>query len=76
LSVNSAGALYSYIMNTQKTNTLDHLLAINFYKIDEYMSIDASSRRNLEITETMRDKKKKGSLLWVLDKTSNRNGRP
>lgn len=69
LSVNSAGALYSYIMNTQKNNNLDHLLTINFYKIDEYMSIDASSRRNLEITETMRDKKKKGSLLWVLDKT-------
>ncbi len=68
LSVNSAGALFSYMRSTQKSE-LEHILSIDFYKAEEFMSIDASSRRNLEITETMREKQKKGSLLWVLDKT-------
>ncbi len=68
LAVRACGALISYMEDTQKTHLSDQITA-NHYKVDEYMAIDASSRRNLEITETLRDKNKKGSLLWVLDKT-------
>ena len=68
LAVRACGALISYMEDTQKTHLSDQITATH-YKVDEYMAIDASSRRNLEITETLRDKNKKGSLLWVLDKT-------
>ena len=68
LAVRACGALISYMEDTQKTH-LSNQITANHYKVDEYMAIDASSRRNLEITETLRDKNKKGSLLWVLDKT-------
>ena len=44
------------------------------YNISKYMALDINARRNLEITEKMRDKSKKGTLLWVLDKNSNING--
>ena len=67
-AVRAAGALISYIANTQKAD-LDGIIQAEFYQVEEYMVIDASSRRNLEITETMRDKGKRGSLLWVLDRT-------
>ncbi len=68
LSKNAIGALLYYLDKTQKTN-LDHIVDIKTYKISEFMSLDLSTRRNLELTETMREKSKKGSLLWVLDKT-------
>jgi len=54
--------------------TLDHINKITIYNISKYMSLDISARRNLEITEKMRDKSKKGTLLWVLDKTSTSMG--
>lgn len=73
ISVNAAGALLSYMTETQKTS-LDHILKIDFYRAEEFMSIDAASRRNLEITETLREKARKGSLLWVLDKTQTSMG--
>lgn len=53
---------------------LDHINKIVVYNISKYMSLDISARRNLEITEKMRDKSKKGTLLWVLDKTSTSMG--
>ncbi|HAA24932.1 MAG TPA: DNA mismatch repair protein MutS, partial [Ruminiclostridium sp.] len=62
-----------YIESTQKVD-LAHIESIQPYKIEQYMIIDSASRRNLEITETMREGKKKGSLLWVLDKTSTAMG--
>ncbi len=69
----ATGALLEYIESTQKTD-LTHIEAIQPYKIEQYMIIDSASRRTLEITETMRDARKKGSLLWVLDKTSTAMG--
>ena len=69
----SAGALLTYLLNTQKT-TLDHMRAITPYATERYMLIDSSSRRNLELTEALRDKVKRGSLLWVLDKTKTAMG--
>jgi DNA mismatch repair protein MutS len=67
-AVCATGALLNYLEHTQKTN-LNHIQSINLYRIEEYMVLDASTRRNLELTETMRDKSRKGSLLWVLDRT-------
>ena len=68
LSINAVGALLAYIENTQKMN-IKHIETVDFYRIEEYMILDANSRRNLELTETMRDKARKGSLIWVLDHT-------
>jgi DNA mismatch repair protein MutS len=68
LSINSVGALLEYLEQTQKVN-LNHIQNINLYKIEEFMVLDISTRRNLELTETMREKARKGTLLWVLDKT-------
>ncbi len=68
IAVNASGALLKYLGNTQKVN-LSHIQNFNSYALEEYMILDASSRRNLELTETMREKSKKGSLLWVLDRT-------
>lgn len=68
ISINAAGALLSYLEQTQKVG-LNHIQNINRYAIDEFMVLDAATRRNLELTETMRDGSKRGSLLWVLDKT-------
>lgn len=67
-SVNASGALLEYLEQTQKVN-LDHINNINLYKSEEFMLLDISTRRNLELTETMREKSKKGTLLWVLDRT-------
>lgn len=66
--INATGALLEYIEQTQKVN-LDHIQSFNKYKIEEYMILDVATRRNLELTETMREKNRKGSLLWVLDRT-------
>lgn len=68
LSVNASGALIEYLEQTQKVN-LGHIQTINSYKIEEFMVLDVSTRRNLELSETMREKGRKGSLLWVLDRT-------
>lgn len=69
----ASGAVLQYLTETQKTN-LEHLLYITPYLTDQFMLIDSSTRRNLELTETMRDKNKRGSLLWVLDKTKTAMG--
>ena len=73
LAVCSINALIEYIEQTQMT-TLEHINKIKIYSISKYMSLDINARRNLEITEKMRDKSKKGTLLWVLDKTSTSMG--
>ena len=64
----AAGALLLYLYEMQK-GSVDHITSIVPYTTGKYMLIDSSSRRNLELVETMREKQKKGSLLWVLDKT-------
>ena len=69
----AAGALLNYLYETQK-NSLPHLTAITPYTTGKYMIIDSSTRRNLELVETMREKQKRGSLLWVLDKTKTAMG--
>lgn len=69
----AAGALLKYLIETQK-NSLDHILEIHPYSIGKYMILDSSTRRNLELVETLREKQKKGSLLWVLDKTKTAMG--
>ena len=72
-AVIAAGALFTYLLETQK-NSMEHLRQITPYITDKYMLIDSSTRRNLELTETMREKAKRGSLLWVLDKTKTAMG--
>ena len=69
----AAGALLKYLYETQK-NELDHISAIHPYSTGKYMLIDSSSRRNLDLVETLREKQKRGSLLWVLDKTKTAMG--
>jgi len=68
LAICASGALIGYLKSTQKVD-LNHIKEIRKYKIENYMIIDSSSRRNLELTETLRERKKRGSLLWVLDRT-------
>jgi DNA mismatch repair protein MutS len=68
LSLNAAGALLQYLQHTQKVS-LSHIQNVSTYKLEEFMVLDISTRRNLELTETMREKSRKGTLLWVLDKT-------
>ncbi len=67
-AISSIHALMEYIEETQKTS-LDHINKIVVYQLSRYMALDINARRNLEITEKLRDKSKKGTLLWVLDKT-------
>ena len=62
----AAGALLSYLLDTQKTE-LRHISHLQVYSLSRFMLLDAATRRNLELTETMREKQKRGSLLWVLD---------
>ena len=69
----AAGALLTYLYDTQKT-TISNLTHIYPYLTNKYMLLDSSTRRNLELTETMRDKQKRGSLLGVLDKTKTAMG--
>lgn len=64
----ACGALLEYLYSTQKIG-LQHITGINIYSTQSFMVLDSSTRRNLELTETMREKSRKGSLLWVLDKT-------
>ena len=64
----AAGALLAYLIETQK-NALSQITALRTYSFTSHMLIDAASRRNLELTASMRDFSKKGSLLWVLDST-------
>ena len=73
LSVISSNGLLNYLKDTQKIE-LEHINKINIYNVEKYMSLDLNTRRNLELTEKMRDKSKKGTLLWVLDKTSTSMG--
>lgn len=68
LSVYSSGALIQYLKETQKIH-LNHISELKVYTLNEFMILDLSTRRNLELSETLREKTKKGSLLWVLDKT-------
>lgn len=71
--IKCCNGLLSYIIETQKT-VLTHIDTIEYYNVLDYLSIDINSRRNLELTETLKDKCKKGSLLWVIDKTSTAMG--
>lgn len=73
IGVTAAGALLQYLYATQK-NALPHLTSLMPYTTGKYMFIDSSSRRNLELVETLREKQKRGSLLWVLDKTKTAMG--
>ena len=67
-AVQAAGGLLSYLYETQKTD-LSHITTLTWLAAGQYMELDLTARRNLELTETLRSKEKKGSLLWVLDKT-------
>ncbi len=69
----AAGALLLYLKDTQKSD-LSHLTHLTPYTDGKYMLLDSATRRNLELTETIRDKQKRGSLLWVLDKTKTAMG--
>ncbi len=69
----SAAAALRYVYDTQM-NTVAHIANIRYYSSSQYMIIDTATQRNLELTETMREKKKRGSLLWVLDKTKTAMG--
>lgn len=68
-----AGAVMQYMYETQKS-TLEHITTITPYSTGQFMVIDTSTRRNLELVETLREKQKRGSLLWVLDKTKTAMG--
>ncbi|MDK2798638.1 MAG: mismatch repair protein MutS [Clostridiales bacterium] len=72
-AIKTVGALLEYLEQTQKVG-LSHINTINYYSNKQFMDIDISTRRNLELTETMREKARKGSLLWVLDKTQTAMG--
>ena len=69
----AAGAVLAYLYETQK-NSLSNITHLNPYIASKYMLLDSATRRNLELTETLREKQKKGSLLWVLDKTKTAMG--
>ena len=68
LAIIASNGLITYMNETQKVK-LEHINKINIYSVAKFMSLDLNTRRNLELTEKMRDKAKKGTLLWVLDKT-------
>ncbi|MBC8543003.1 MAG: DNA mismatch repair protein MutS [Clostridia bacterium] len=73
LGATAAGALLDYLLETQKRD-LGHISKLTTYSLQQYMMLDATTRRNLELTQTLRDKGRKGSLLWVLDYTSTAMG--
>lgn len=73
-AISCVGALLKYLRSTQK-NGLERMNKIDFYLGNQYMNLDLNTRRNLELIETMRTKDKKGSLLWVLDKTKTAMGK-
>ncbi|AGB40925.1 DNA mismatch repair protein MutS [Halobacteroides halobius DSM 5150] len=68
LAIQAAGAILDFLVETQK-RSLNHINQLATYSTTDYMVLDANTRRNLELTQTMRDKSKRGSLLWVLDQT-------
>lgn len=70
----AAGALLLYLRETQKTASLSQLSKLSVYTTGAFMLLDSSTRRNLELCETLREKQKRGSLLWVLDKTKTAMG--
>ena len=72
-AIHSAGALVSYLNETQK-RSLSHINKIEYVFYDEHMQLDSNTRRNLELTATLKDGKKRGSLLWLLDKTKTSMG--
>ena len=72
-AVCAAGGLLSYLYETQKTD-LGHITTISYYTAGQYMELDLTARQTLELTATLRSKDKKGSLLWVLDKTKTAMG--
>lgn len=72
-AIAAAGATLEYLHENQKT-ALSHILNVTYYNVADYMLLDVSTRRNLELTETLREKNKKGTLLWVLDKTKTAMG--
>ena len=69
----AAGAVMEYMYETQKSD-LSHITAITPYSTGQFMVLDISTRRNLELLETLREKQKRGTLLWVLDKTKTAMG--
>lgn len=73
LCVAASNGLFTYLRDTQK-NDLEYIHKIVLYSTTHYMNLDTNARRNLEITEKLRDKSKKGTLLWVLDKSSTSMG--
>jgi len=73
VGTSAAGALLSYLIDTQK-NDLKHISKLQIFSTASFMLLDSSTRRNLELTETLREKQKRGSLLWVLDKTKTAMG--
>ena len=73
IGIIAAGAALEYLEETQKIS-LDHITKITPYVSDRYMLLDRATRRNLELCETMREKAKRGSLFWVLDKTKTAMG--
>jgi len=73
IGVIAAGSVMQYLSETQK-NSLAHLTRLTPYITSKYMLLDSSTRRNLELVETLREKQKRGSLLWVLDKTKTAMG--
>ncbi len=68
LAISAAGGLINYLRETQK-RALGHLQPLRTYTTEDYMLLDAATRRNLELVETLREGQRKGSLLWVLDRT-------
>lgn len=73
LGLKASAMLYDYLLSTQKMN-LQHLQGIQYYEVQQLLRLDATTRRNLELTETMRDGKTTGSLFWVLNKTQTAMG--
>ncbi len=68
LAISAAGALIQYLRQTQK-GAMGHLAGLHTYSTTQFMVLDAATRRNLELVETIRERQRKGSLLWVLDQT-------
>ena len=73
-AVSALGAMLTYLYDTQK-NSLDNVTEVSVYSDEKYLALNAAARRNLELTETERRREKKGSLLWVLDKTKTAMGK-
>lgn len=72
-TVISAGILINYLLETQK-RSLSHINSVSYVNDSDFMALDSNTRRNLELTETIKDRKKRGSLLWLLDKTQTSMG--